>query len=126
MSKLARDRAPLSAEVLTVDSSILTAIENDYGFEHVFSRQLTGKLTSNDVFLGITIFGTSTNIVRAVESCRAMSATVVFAGRDGGDVQPLADYCIVAPGLATSTIQELHIVLAHTLCECVEVAICTP
>ena len=63
VSKLARDRAPLPAEALTVDSSILTAIGNDYGFEHVFSRQLTRKLTSKDVFLGITTSGTSSNIV---------------------------------------------------------------
>ena len=80
VSKLARDRAPLAAEALTTDSSILTAIGNDYGFEKVFSRQLAGKATKIDVFLGITTSGQSPNI------------------------------------------QELHIVLAHTLCECVEIA----
>lgn len=123
VSKLARDRAPLPAEALTVDSSILTAIGNDYGFEQVFSRQLAGKLTGTDVFLGITTSGNSPNILRALEQCRTMGVpSVVFCGRDGGAAKVLADYCIVAPGAATSTIQEVHIVLAHTLCECVEAA----
>ena len=123
VSKLARDRAPLPAEALTVDSSILTAIGNDYGFEQVFSRQLAGKLTGNDVFLGITTSGNSPNILRALEQCRIMGVPgIVFCGREGGAAKALADYCIVAPGTATSTIQEVHIVLAHTLCECVESA----
>ena len=123
VSKLARDRAPLPAEALTVDSSILTAIGNDYGFEQVFSRQLAGKLTGNDVFLGITTSGNSPNILRALEQCRIMGVpSIVFCGREGGATKALADYCIIAPGTATSTIQEVHIVLAHTLCECVESA----
>ena len=123
VSKLARDRAPLPTEALTVDSSILTAIGNDYGFEQVFSRQLAGKLTGNDLFLGITTSGNSPNILRALEQCRTMGVpSVVFCGREGGAAKVLADYCIIAPGTATSTIQEVHIVLAHTLCECVEAA----
>ena len=126
VSKLARDRAPLPAEALTVDSSILTAIGNDYGFEQVFSRQLAGKLTGSDVFLGITTSGNSPNILRALEQCRTMGVpSIVFCGREGGAAKALADYCIIAPGTATSTIQEVHIVLAHTLCECVESAMFT-
>jgi len=124
VSKLARDRAPLPAEALTVDSSILTAIGNDYGFDLVFSRQLAGKATANDVFLGITTSGRSPNILKALEQCRTMQIPgIVFCGRDGGPARALADYCIIAPGTATSTIQELHILLAHTLCECVEAAL---
>lgn len=123
VSRLARDRAPLPAEALTVDSSILTAIGNDYGYEMVFSRQLAGKATAKDVFLGITTSGRSPNILKALEQCRSMGVpSIVFCGGDGGQAKALADYPIIAPGLATSTIQELHIVLAHTLCECVEVA----
>ena len=124
VSKLARDRAPLPAEALTVDSSILTAIGNDYGYEQVFSRQIAGKVTGKDIFLGITISGKSPNILRALEQCRAMGVpSIVFCGRDGGPARSMADYCVIAAGTATSTIQELHIVLAHTLCECVERAI---
>ena len=124
VSKLARDRAPLPAEALTVDTSILTAIGNDYGYDQVFSRQIEGKMTDRDIFLGITTSGQSSNILRALEQCRSMNVpSIVFCGHDGGQAKPLADYCIVAAGSATSTIQELHIVLAHTLCECVERAI---
>jgi len=123
VSKLARDRAPLPAEALTVDSSILTAIGNDYGYDLVFSRQLAGKATLKDVFLGISTSGNSPNILKALEQCRSMGIpSIVFCGRDGGKAKAMADHAIVAPGIATSTIQELHIVLAHTLCECVEVA----
>ena len=123
VSKLARDRAPLAAEALTVDSSILTAIGNDYGYDLIFSRQLAGKATEKDVFLGITTSGQSSNILKALEQCRAMGVpSIVFCGRDGGPAKTLADHFVIAPGIATSTIQELHILLAHTLCECVEVA----
>jgi D-sedoheptulose 7-phosphate isomerase len=124
VSKLARDRAPLPAEALTVDSSILTAIGNDYGYDLIFSRQLAGKATVKDIFLGITTSGKSQNILKALEQCRIMDIpSIVFVGHDGGLAKTMADHFIIAPGVATSTIQELHIVLAHTLCECVEVAI---
>lgn len=86
VSKLARDRALLPAEALTVDSSILTAIGNDYGFEQVFSRQLAGKLTEKDVFLGITTSGNSPNILSALEQCEPWEYRVsCFAG---GQVAP--------------------------------------
>lgn len=124
VSKLTRDRNPLPAEALTTDSSILTAIGNDYGFENIFSRQLACKLQANDVFLGITTSGQSPNILKALEQCQAKGVkSIVFTGRDGGQVKGIADYCIIAPGQKTSTIQELHIVLAHTLCEYVEQAL---
>lgn len=121
VSKLARDRDPLPAEALTVDSSILTAIGNDYGFEKIFSRQIQGKMTEKDVFLGITTSGNSPNILEALKMCRSKRIpTIVLAGRDGGKVKGDADYCILAAGNKTSVIQELHIVLAHSLCECIE------
>ncbi len=124
VSKLARDRAPLPAEALTVDSSIITAIGNDYGYEQVFSRQLAGKASARDVFLGITTSGKSPNILKALEQCRTQKIpSVVFCGHDGGPARSLADHCVIATGVATSTIQELHIVLAHSLCECVEAAL---
>lgn len=124
VSRLARDRAPLPAEALTTDSSILTAIGNDYGFDQVFSRQLAGKAGRSDLFLGITTSGDSPNILQALEQCRRMEIpSIVLTGRSGGKARALADHCLIAPGKATSTIQELHIVMAHTLCECVEAAL---
>lgn len=123
VSKLACDRDPLPAEALTVDSSILTAIGNDYGYDLIFARQLAGKATTKDVFLGITTSGNSPNILNALEKCLDLGIpSIVFCGRDGGKAKELTDYCIIAPGIQTSTIQELHIILAHTLCECVETA----
>jgi D-sedoheptulose 7-phosphate isomerase len=122
VSKLARDRAPLAAEALTVDTSILTAIGNDYGYEEVFARQIEGKMHKGDVFLAITTSGNSENIIRALERCEKLGVpSILFSGRDGGKAKALADFSIIATGESTATIQELHIVLAHSLCECVEI-----
>jgi len=124
VSRFKFNRDPLPAIALTTDTSILTAIGNDYGYEQVFSRQLAGKAGAKDVFLGITTSGKSPNILKALEQCRALGVpSIVFCGRDGGPARALADYCIIATGTETSTIQELHIVLAHSLCECVESAL---
>ena len=121
VSKLAKDRAPLPAEALTVDSSIITAIGNDYGYDQVFARQVEGKMRSGDIFLGITTSGKSKNIINALTKCKAMGiTTIIFCGGTGGDVKGMADYCIIANGSQTSTIQELHIVMGHALCMCVE------
>ena len=122
VSRLGRERAPLAAEALTVDSSTLTAIGNDYGYDEIFARQIAGKMRLGDIFLAITTSGNSPNILRALEQCIELSIpSILFTGRDGGKAQSLADYCIIASGESTATIQELHIVLAHSLCECVEV-----
>ena len=121
VSRLARERNPLPAEALTTDSSILTAIANDYGFEKVFSRQLACKLMPNDVFLGISTSGRSPNIIDAIrESNERGVKSIIFTGHNGGQEMELANFCIISPGSRTSVIQEIHIVLAHTLCECVE------
>jgi len=122
VSKLAKDRNPLPAEALTVDSSILTAIGNDYGFEKIFSRQIIGKLTSKDIFLAITTSGMSQNILEALKVCKEMRIpSILFTGKDGGLAKSLANYTIIAPGNTTAIIQEIHILMAHTLCQCVEI-----
>jgi D-sedoheptulose 7-phosphate isomerase len=124
VSKLARPRAPLPAEALTTDTSTITAIGNDFGFEEVFSRQVAGKMRSSDVFLGITTSGQSQNILRAIEVCKEMGiASIALSGRDGGKVKDLATVCITAPGNMTSEIQEVHQVIYHSLCACVEDAL---
>lgn len=122
--RLERDRGSLAAEALTVDSSTLTAIGNDYGFEELFARQLRSKLGDNDLFLAITTSGNSANIVRALETCRERGRpSILFTGRDGGKAAKLANHVITAPGESTNQIQEIHIVLAHALCSCVERAL---
>ena len=121
VSKLAKDRNPLPAEALTVDSSILTAIGNDYGFEKIFSRQIIGKVNSKDIFLAITTSGMSQNILEALKVCKEMEIpSILFTGKDGGLAKALATHTIIAPGNSTAIIQEIHILLAHTLCQCVE------
>lgn len=121
VSRLGWDRAPLPAEALCVDGALLTAIGNDYGFEQVFSRQLQAKLTEKDVFLGFTSSGNSPNILEALKICRRVGVPgLVFSGRGGGPAAAVATHCIAVPGETTSTIQELHMVLAHSLCEAVE------
>lgn len=124
VSKLAKDRPALAAEALTVDSSILTAIGNDYGYDYVFSRQIEGKMTEKDVLLAITTSGESPNIIKALKTCRERGIlTILFSGKGGGAAKELADYPIIVPGVRTSTIQELHIILAHSLCEAIETSI---
>ncbi len=119
--RLGRDRAALPAEALTVDTSTLTAIGNDYGYDMVFQRQVEGKMRAGDLFLGITTSGNSANIVNALEKCRELGfVTILFAGRDGGVAATLADHTILAQGHDTRVIQEQHIVFAHALCACVE------
>lgn len=125
VSKLARTRNPLPAEALTTDTSALTAIGNDYGYEHVFSRQIQGKARPEDVFLGITTSGRSPNILQAFKMCHSMKIPcILLGGKGGGPAKELADYSIVVPGEETSHIQELHMTVYHTLCGCVEDEIC--
>ncbi len=119
--RLGRDRAALPAEALTVDTSTITAIGNDYGYDMIFQRQVEGKMRDGDIFLGISTSGNSPNIVHALKRCRELGfVTILFAGRDGGEAGSLADYIILAQGHDTRIIQEQHIVFAHALCACVE------
>lgn len=121
VSKLARDRGPLAAESLTTDTSIITAISNDYGYENIFSRQLECKAGIDDVFFAITTSGNSANIVKALSYCKENAIrTILLAGRGGGLCKALADICILVEADRTSTIQEVHIIVEHTICESVE------
>lgn len=125
VSKLARPRNPLPAEALTTDTSALTAIGNDYGFEQVFSRQIQGKMRKEDVFLGITTSGRSPNILHAFQMCKKIGVPcILLGGKGGGPAKELADFSIIAPGEETSHIQELHMSIYHTLCGCVEEELC--
>lgn len=121
ISRLSMDRAPLSAEALTTDTSILTAIGNDYGFEYIFSRQLEVKLKKNDVFIGITTSGNSKNILLALEECKRKNVkSILLSGEGGGAASVLADYLLLVPCRRTQTIQEAHILIGHSLCEASE------
>jgi D-sedoheptulose 7-phosphate isomerase len=121
VSRLNFDRPGLAAFALTTDSSVLTAVGNDYGYEKVFSRQLDAVGSSGDVFIAISTSGRSPNILRALEESRRKGiVTVGFTGTPGGAMPDLCDYCIQVPASETPKIQEGHIVLGHILCGLIE------
>jgi D-sedoheptulose 7-phosphate isomerase len=111
---------------MTVDTSFLTAVGNDYGYDFIFSRQVIGLMKPEDTFLALTTSGNSTNIIKALEACRQVGAkSVLLTGKDGGKAKAmnLADHYIIAPGTNTANIQEAHIVTYHTLCFMIEKAL---
>jgi D-sedoheptulose 7-phosphate isomerase len=121
VSRLFFDHAPLPAIALTTDTSVLTAVGNDYGYEHVFERQILGLGLKGDVFLGISTSGTSRNVIRALESARSREMlTLGFTGAVAGPMSSLSDRVLCAPSRKTSVIQQIHIVAAHTICGLVE------
>lgn len=121
VSRLVYDRPALPAEALTTDTSALTAIANDYGYEEVFSRQLEANASEKDMFLAITTTGNSPNLIKALEYCnKANIESILFTGKDGGPAKSLANHVIIAPGPSTAAIQEIHILLGHSLCEYIE------
>lgn len=118
------DRPPLPATALTTNSSSVTAIGNDYGYDQVFSRQLDGLGRPGDVLVAITTSGGSPNVVRAVEVARRRGMTVIgFTGSKGGRFAAMCDHALVTPSDATPRIQEGHIAMGHALCELIERAL---
>ena len=115
------DRPSLPSLALTTDTSNLTAIGNDYGYDKVFSRQLEGMGQEGDLFIGISTSGNSQNIINAFESAKEKNIiTVALVGRDGGKMGMMADYAIIVPSNETPRIQEAHILIGHMLCDIIE------
>jgi D-sedoheptulose 7-phosphate isomerase len=116
-----RERAGLPSEALTVNTSALTAIANDFGFENVFVRQLEAFVHPGDVVVGITTSGGSRNIVRGLETAKRLGATTVaFTGNGGGAVAKVADLILLGPHGYSAIVQEVHITLGHIICDLVE------
>lgn len=121
VSKFRRERRALAALALTVDSSIMTSIGNDYSFDLVFSRQIEALGQPGDVALAISTSGNSPNVVNGLAAARDRGmATVLLTGASGGAAQPYADHCFQVPSASTPRIQEAHIAVAHVICELVE------
>ena len=122
LSRLHFDRDPLPAIALTTDTSVLTAVGNDYGFDRVFERQVRGLGKKGDVFIAISTSGRSPNVIAALKAARDCGlATVGFTGMVvGGAMAPLCDYYLAAPSAETPQIQQIHIVAAHAICGLVE------
>jgi len=121
VSKFYFDRPGLAAISLVTDTSVLTAIGNDLGYENIFSRQIAANGTKGDMFIGISTSGNSENIIQALKECRNNNIiTVGFSGNDGGKMKELCDYCICVPSIETPRIQENHIMIGHIICAVVE------
>ncbi len=121
LSRLNFDRNPLPAIALTTDTSVLTAIGNDYGFEKAFERQVRGLGRAGDVFIAISTSGASPNILAALKAARELGVvTVGFTGSREAAMTSLCDHCLVAPSPETPLIQQIHIVAAHAICGLVE------
>jgi D-sedoheptulose 7-phosphate isomerase len=116
-----KDRKPLPGIALTVDTSALTSIANDYGYEHVFSRQLEAFARPGDLFIGISTSGNSPGILAAFESAKKLDVkTLGLSGRDGGKMNGLCDLNVIVPSNITARIQEMHILIGHILCTAVD------
>jgi D-sedoheptulose 7-phosphate isomerase len=123
VSRFYFDRPALAAIALTTDTSILTAVGNDYGYEDVFARQIEALGQPGDVFIAISTSGNSANILKAIDVAKARGLIVIgFTGKSGGKMKPLCDICLCAPSDSTPRIQECHLVIEHVLCACIEEA----
>ena len=121
VSKLKRDRDPLAAIALSTDTSALTAIGNDYGFEQLFARQVRALGKAGDVFVGISTSGNSSNIVNAFAAAKDLGIyTIALLGGGDGRCEKLADTILNVPSHSTASIQECHIMLGHIICALVE------
>ena len=118
-----RERKGLAGIALSVDTSALTAIGNDYGFEFVFSRQVEALAQKGDVFFGISTSGNSANVLQAAKVARNIGCSIIgLSGRDGGKLNEICDINLIMPDNDTPRIQELHILVIHILCDIIEKA----
>lgn len=118
-----KERRGLPALALTTDTSILTAVGNDYAFDTIFSRQIEALGRKGDLAVGLSTSGNSTNVLQGLGAARrAGLRTIALTGRDGGRIKSVADLSIIVPVQKTSRIQECHILIGHILCELVDEA----
>jgi D-sedoheptulose 7-phosphate isomerase len=125
IGRFKKDRTALAAIALTTNTSVLTSLANDYGYEVVFAKQIEALGEKNDVAVGISTSGKAKNVAYAIRQAKKMGLkTVALTGGDGGDLAKLADLSLVVPSLVTARIQEAHITIGHIICELVEEAFC--
>ncbi len=117
------DRPPLNSEAMHCNTSYLTAVANDYGYNLIYSRMIDGSCQKGDVLIGVSTSGNSQNILNAFEKARQLGViTVAMTGETGGKMRTIADYLINVPSTDTPRIQECHIMLGHIICQLVEAA----
>ena len=121
VGRFKKERRALPAIALTTDTSALTSIANDYGYDMVFSRQVEALGDTGDILIAISTSGNSKNVLRAVEAAKKKGiVTIGFSGRDGGELKKIADYCFLAHTKETSHVQEVHSTALHAICEVVD------
>lgn len=121
VGRFVKERRSLPAIALTTDTSILTAVANDYAYDDVFARQVEGLGQAGDVLVGISTSGNSKNVVKAVEEAKKKGLkTIAFTGQGGGRLGELCDVTVAVPSKVTARIQEMHILAGHIICELVE------
>ncbi|NQT89863.1 MAG: D-sedoheptulose 7-phosphate isomerase [Candidatus Omnitrophica bacterium] len=115
------ERQALASIALTTNTSIMTSIANDYGYEEIFSRQMEGLATEKDVCIGITTSGNARNVITGILEARKMGVkTIALTGSGGGELSAIADLALIVPSDNTARIQEAHIIIGHIICELVE------
>ena len=121
VGRFEQERKGLASIALTTDTSILTSVGNDYGFEKIFSRQIESLCNNNDIVIGISTSGNSRNIMEGFNKAQEIGAyTIGFTGNNGGLMADQVDTCIIVPSNNTARIQEAHILMGHIICACVE------
>jgi D-sedoheptulose 7-phosphate isomerase len=124
VGRFRRERSGLSSVALTTDSSALTSISNDYGFENVFARQVEAHCRPGDAVVGISTSGNSPNVCEALKRAKELGAyTFAMTGEGGGQLASVADDCLMIDSLDTARIQEMHILAGHMLCDWIEIAL---
>jgi len=124
IGRFKKERQPFAAIALTANTSILTALANDYGYEVVFSRQIEALGQKNDLAIGISTSGKAKNVIAAIKQAKKMGIkTAVLSGQDGVELARLADISLLVPSAVTARIQEAHITIGHILCEIIEEAL---
>ncbi|MCX7738992.1 MAG: D-sedoheptulose 7-phosphate isomerase [Hydrogenothermaceae bacterium] len=117
VGRFEKEKKPFSAIAITTDSSILTAIGNDYGFENIFSKQVEALGRKGDILIGISTSGNSKNVIEAVRIAKDMGIfTVGFLGRDGGKLKDIVDKAFIVRSDSTARVQEVHLTLEHAIC----------
>jgi len=125
VGRFKKDRTAMAAIALTTNTSILTSLANDYGYEVVFSRQIEALGKKNDIAVGISTSGKAKNVMLAIKQAKKMGIkTIALTGGDGGELAKLADVALMVPSTVTARIQEAHITIGHIICELIEQTLC--
>ncbi len=121
VGRFKKDRSPLPALALTTDTSVLTAIANDFGYDQCFERQVDAFVKEGDVVIGLSTSGNSLSIIKAAQTAKKKGAkTIAFTGKGGGRIKEFVDVCLEIPSTDTARIQECHITIGHILCSIIE------